>query len=167
MTGTSILIGIGCIAVIYFVLCNRFVKFVHPVRMEMVELGGKLLSDSRLPEEDAMLIESALEHNFSSWRAWLFVLILPLAVIAAIIDTVRGSSTPFGKIPVDLRSDVGRFIRLSTVTVLSNSPLAAFLFVLILTTATMLFFPVDKAMRELMRSLAVRSDFYRHHTPAC
>jgi hypothetical protein len=164
MIDAHVLVSIGVFAILYLILCNRAISLVHPLRMEMLELGERLLADHRLRDDEAKAVETGIAYAYSSWIAWAFVVGLPVAAIATIIDRVRGRENPLSCGERDLQNDLNRFLRLATVSLLANSPLAAFLFVIVFVACSILFLPIGNAVQEMMRvlSLAQLGERFRH-----
>jgi hypothetical protein len=135
--------------------------------MEMTEVAERLLSDGRVADREVDSIETMLKTAYSSPAAWGFAALVPVAAVAVLVDYARGRrQEPFDGLPAHLKTDANRFMRLSTVSVLANSPLAALIFVVEMLVAILLFLPLGAVLCELMQVVQLGSNLRTHHRHA-
>lgn len=111
-------------------------RLVHPARLRMAELGGRLL-ESKLTEQQKAVIRSTLDDAFD-WRVmWLFALALPVCVVRC--RSLRSSLD--GIQDADLKADVDTLMSLSMRSAFAASPVAGLIVTVEMTLLAMVLVP--------------------------
>lgn len=152
MTTDALLAMCGLLILFYFLVVNRITELVHPMRLDMAELGEFLIESKDLPEFHRARIQQSLNAAYSPVHAWLFAILLPVAVLMAIRESIRArNADPLSDVPNDLRADVRHFCNLSLMSTMANSPLAALFFFSQVAVYMLLWLPVGAILRDSMR----------------
>jgi hypothetical protein len=162
MTAVELLITTGCAVAFYLVLSNRLLRWTQAVRLDMASVGEDLLQDDRLSPDQKRSVESRLNKAFSTPKAWMYAALATPAAIATLVDYCKGRKDYASSMPDDLRASWVRFSMASLVSILGNSPAAALLLVLQTILFGVLFVPLGRFMRELLRVTDVVSNHIEH-----
>jgi hypothetical protein len=153
MTINILLLASGSVVVFYAIIVNRVTALLHPLRIDMAELGAFLLEAEDLPAHYRRGIEHALDSAYATMSAWIYVVALPVAFALAIRDAVtRRSEYPFSDVPTDLQADMRHFCLLSFISTIGNSPLAGGLVLIQLSVYLLLWAPMGQLIRESMKT---------------
>ena len=162
MTEIQIILSVGAAIALYCWISNRMTHLLHPMRMELVALGDKLLDSDRLSDDDVDHINFKLDNAYSSFLAWVFAATIPIASIAVMYDRFKGRPDPTDDFPEEIRADYRKFFRLSFVSTVGNSPAASLICFVELVIIELLLFPAGRTIREVVM-LPGKFDFWNHN----
>jgi hypothetical protein len=153
MTVNALLLASGLLVAFYAIVSNRLTALLHPMRMDMAELGVFLLDCEDLPEHQKKRIGRSLDGAYNTWRAWLYAMLMPIAFALALRDTItKREESTFSDVPRDLQADLRHFCLLSFFSTIGNSPLATSIVGLQLILFLFLWAPIGQVVRELLKT---------------
>lgn len=148
-----VILTAGLFITAYLIVSNRLVALLHPLRIDLAELGAFLLEQSDLPVPYRARIEYSLDRAYSPASAWLIAFATPIATVLAVRDLVlMRQNDGLADIPTELRADMRLFCVLSVTTTVGNSVGASVLFALQIFLSMILWLPVGTVLRELMQT---------------
>lgn len=155
-TQTTLLIVLAALAA-YPLLLWRLSKFVEPARLEMGELGERLLQDEFITDKQKGGIAAVLDGAYSGWTMMLWVIamfaIIALCIPMNVLKILRRTPAKMITHHKETEVDYDRFMTLSLLSAAAANPLFAFVFAfqLIMVIALMLvsFMPA-RMLRDLV-----------------
>jgi hypothetical protein len=157
-----VLVISAALVVGYTLLVRRLAELLQPMRLEMAELGNRLLK-SDLVQEDKNVVKFMVTHAYSPWSEIGFAIVLPFAVVFLIFRRVVGG--------IQLRapdSECAKLAHMAMGSMLAASPLAAVFVIAELLTIGFVGFLVEgnvllvKAIFAALRAEAIAFSSFSH-----
>ncbi|WP_176086727.1 hypothetical protein [Martelella sp. HB161492] len=136
------------IVVTYAYAGRRLSGFFHPVKMELVDRAEELLNHPRMKEQDRNGIEMILDCLYSNRAAWGFAFATIIFSFSAAIMKLKNFSRKQQTIDPPYKRQLLQFLRLATLSILSNSLGAFILFFVWMALAIVITLPVKEAAKK-------------------
>jgi hypothetical protein len=142
----QLLIAAAALICIYHFLRARIAVLLQPLRLELAETGETLIADETIPADYRDSIELILHLAYSAGAAWMLVAAYPY-VSLKMLRRSQDRNDPLAGLSAEKRRALSFVIRVGTISIFANSPLAAFIFML----EILLFRPIGRTMRQAIK----------------
>ena len=137
----------------YAVISRGMFRAAEPLRYEMLDIAGELLNSENVSEAQKWRINLALSEIHSGRAAWKMIFWAICLIVMIPIHRFKLPNTERG-IPNHLKGSFQKFQIRWLIATISNSPAAAFIFVLL----TLLVSAFDLSIRKLSAVLMTKHD---------